>query len=243
MAGAGRSRPAWRTRSGHHGFGEPPPSTSGATPATTAADELALGFYGDSGFGATPTAPAPGWSGQRVNICPVGHRTWSLLDRGPDRSGLGARRTPPRDRPQGHLLADGHDRASRAGSSGPPTAPGAPAAVHRHGRGNASAPPSTWTAPADQRQPDHLIHHDPVTSAPPPQTTTMVNGTPPTTTTTITGADQRHQPTPSPSPPPTGSAPAPPSVPLERRHPGEQPRRAMVGADELAAGRRPRRRC
>ena len=39
---------------------------SGATPATTAPDELALGFYVDSGFGDTLT-PGSGWT-SRVNV-------------------------------------------------------------------------------------------------------------------------------------------------------------------------------
>jgi hypothetical protein len=44
--------------------------TSGATPATTADNELALGFYADSGFGDTLTAGS-GWTG-RAGIGPVG---------------------------------------------------------------------------------------------------------------------------------------------------------------------------
>jgi hypothetical protein len=43
--------------------------TSGATPATTAGNELALGFYADSGFGDTLT-PGAGYTG-RVNLAPT----------------------------------------------------------------------------------------------------------------------------------------------------------------------------
>ncbi len=44
--------------------------SSGSTPATTAANELALGFYADSGFGNTLT-PDPGYA-QRANVSPNG---------------------------------------------------------------------------------------------------------------------------------------------------------------------------
>jgi hypothetical protein len=44
--------------------------SSGATPATTAANELSVGFYADSGFGDTLT-PDPGYAG-RVNVAPDG---------------------------------------------------------------------------------------------------------------------------------------------------------------------------
>jgi hypothetical protein len=44
--------------------------SSGSTPATTAANELAVGFYADSGFGDTLTGD-PGYTG-RVNVAPAG---------------------------------------------------------------------------------------------------------------------------------------------------------------------------
>jgi hypothetical protein len=44
--------------------------SSGATPATTAANELSVGFYADSGFGDTLTA-GPGYAG-RVKVAPDG---------------------------------------------------------------------------------------------------------------------------------------------------------------------------
>jgi hypothetical protein len=43
--------------------------SSGATPATTGGNELAIGFYADSGFGDTLT-PGTGWAG-RVNVAPT----------------------------------------------------------------------------------------------------------------------------------------------------------------------------
>jgi hypothetical protein len=43
--------------------------TSGATPATTASNELAIGFYADSGFGDTLT-PGTGYT-SRVNVAPT----------------------------------------------------------------------------------------------------------------------------------------------------------------------------
>ena len=43
--------------------------SSGATPAATAGNELAIGFYADSGFGDTLTA-GTGWTG-RVNVSPA----------------------------------------------------------------------------------------------------------------------------------------------------------------------------
>ncbi len=47
-----------------------PSVASGATPATTGANELALGFYADSGFG-DALSPGAGWT-QRVNVSKVG---------------------------------------------------------------------------------------------------------------------------------------------------------------------------
>jgi len=44
--------------------------SSGSTPATTLANELAIGLYADSGFGDTLTA-GPGYTG-RANISPTG---------------------------------------------------------------------------------------------------------------------------------------------------------------------------
>ena len=44
--------------------------SSGATPATTAPNELSVGFYADSGFGDTLTGD-PGYTG-RVNVSPAG---------------------------------------------------------------------------------------------------------------------------------------------------------------------------
>jgi len=44
--------------------------SSGATPATTGGNELAIGFYADSGFGDTLT-PGTGWA-SRVNVAPTG---------------------------------------------------------------------------------------------------------------------------------------------------------------------------
>ena len=44
--------------------------SSGSTPATTAPNELAVGFYADSGFGDT-LAAGPGYT-SRVNTAPAG---------------------------------------------------------------------------------------------------------------------------------------------------------------------------
>ena len=54
--------------------------TSGATPATTAGNELALGFYADSGFGDTLT-PGTGYTG-RVNLAPTPDMELLIEDQG-----------------------------------------------------------------------------------------------------------------------------------------------------------------
>ena len=83
---------------------------SGATAATTAADELALGFYVDSGFGDTLT-PGTGFT-QRGNVSPDGDMEFLTEDA---LVGLGA--TPSASRWNGcqDRLADGHGRVQGIG--------------------------------------------------------------------------------------------------------------------------------
>jgi hypothetical protein len=52
--------------------------SSGATAATTAPNELSVGFYSDSGFGDTLTA-GPGYTG-RVNVAPDGDMEMFIED-------------------------------------------------------------------------------------------------------------------------------------------------------------------
>jgi len=54
--------------------------SSGATPATTAGNELALGFYADSGFGDTLT-PGTGYT-SRVNVAPTPDMELLIEDQG-----------------------------------------------------------------------------------------------------------------------------------------------------------------
>ena len=152
--------------------------SSGPTAATTAGNELAIGFYSDSGFGDTLTAGS-GYTA-RTNISDTGDMELLAEDQV-----VGAGATP------GAAVGTGAKTiwematvVFKAGSQAPPTAPNAPTGVTATA-GNASAVVS-WTAPASNGSPITSYTVTPYvgTTA---QTPTVVTGTPPATSTSVTG--------------------------------------------------------
>jgi hypothetical protein len=114
---------------------------SGATAATATGNELAIGFYGDSGFN-HPLTPGSGWT-VRGNVSPNGNMDLLTEDQvvaagaKPNAAvGAGASTT--------WLLGT---LVFKPGTAGPPTAPAAPSGVTATA-GNASATVS-WSAPAN----------------------------------------------------------------------------------------------
>jgi hypothetical protein len=152
--------------------------SSGATPATTGAGELALGFYADSGFGDTLTVGS-GWT-SRANVS----KTGDIEFLGEDQT-VGSGATPDATAGTGAkttwLMAT---VVLKAGSTAPPTVPGAPTAVTATA-GNASATVS-WTAPSNGGAAITSYTVTPYmgTTA---QTATTITGSPPATNATISG--------------------------------------------------------
>jgi hypothetical protein len=151
---------------------------SGATPPTTGENELAIGFYLDSGFG-DKLSGGPGFT-TRANVSPDGNI--ELLAQDADVP-LGATPNP----------AFGTGAATtwltstvvlRAGESGPPTAPTAPTGVSATA-GNASATVA-WTAPPTGSSPIARYTVTPYIGSA-AQTPTTVSGSPPAASATITG--------------------------------------------------------
>jgi hypothetical protein len=152
--------------------------SSGPTAATTAGNELAIGFYSDSGFGDTLTAGS-GYTA-RTNISKTGDMELLAEDQV-----VGAGATPSASAGTG--AATPWEMATvvfKAGSQAPPTAPAAPGSVTATA-GDQSAT-VTWTAPANGGSPITSYTVTPYvgTAA---QTPTVVTGSPPATTTTLTG--------------------------------------------------------
>jgi hypothetical protein len=151
---------------------------SGSTAATAAANELALGLYVDSGFGAT-LAAGSGYSG-RVNVSPTSDVEFIAEDQV-----VAAGATPNATVSTGAnttwLMAT---IVFKAGAAGPPTAPSAPTGVSASA-GNASATVS-WAAPSNGGSPITSYTVTPYigTTA---QAATTVSGSPPATSATVTG--------------------------------------------------------
>ena len=120
--------------------------SSGATAATTAGNELAVGFYGDSGFGDTVTS-ATGYT-QRVNTSP----TSTAMDQMVEDQVVGAGAKPNASAGTGAKTPWLMDTVVfKAAPSGPPQAPSAPTGVSAT-PGNQSATVN-WTAPSDGGSP------------------------------------------------------------------------------------------
>jgi len=152
--------------------------SSGAAQPTSGANELAIGFYLDSGFGDT----LGGGSGftTRANVSPDENIELLAQD-----AVVGAGATP---NPSFKTGADTTWLASTvvldAGESGPATLPAAPSSVDATA-GNASAA-LTWTAPANGNSPITSYTVTPYIGST-AQPATTVTGSPPATSATISG--------------------------------------------------------
>ncbi len=151
---------------------------SGATQPTTGANELAIGFYLDSGFGDTLS----GGSGYttRANVSPDGNVELLAQD-----AVVPAGATPNPAFNTGPMTTWLTSTiVLKAGESGPPRAPGAPTALLATA-GNASAT-VTWTAPSEGNSPITSYTVTPYTGTV-AQPATTVKGSPPASSATVTG--------------------------------------------------------
>ncbi|MEZ0089309.1 fibronectin type III domain-containing protein [Streptacidiphilus sp. EB129] len=151
---------------------------SGATPAATGSNELALGFYADSGFGDTLGAGS-GFT-QRVNVSP----TSDVEFLGEDQT-VQAGATPDAGFGTGGgtvWLATTVVLKSQAG--GAPSAPGAPT-ITGVSPGDTRATLS-WTAPPDDGSPITSYTVTPYAGGV-AQPATLLTGSPPATSTVVTG--------------------------------------------------------
>jgi Domain of unknown function (DUF1929)/Fibronectin type III domain len=153
--------------------------SSGATPATTGANELALGLYLDSGFEDT----LGGGSGYttRANVSPTGNIELLAQDAV---VGLGSAPNPTFSTGAKTVWLTSTVVLKASGEGSSPTAPGAPGAVTASA-GNASATVS-WAAPAENGSPITSYTVTPYIGSS-AQTPTIVSGAPPTPSATITG--------------------------------------------------------
>ena len=152
--------------------------SSGPTAATGAGNELAVGFYSDSGFGDSLTAGS-GYT-VRTNISNTGDMELLAEDQV-----VGAGATPAASAGTGaKTIWEMATVVFKGGSQAPPTAPAAPGSVTATA-GDKSAIVS-WTAPANGGSPitSYTITPYVGTTA---QTSTVITGTPPTTSADITG--------------------------------------------------------
>ncbi|HWX46206.1 MAG TPA: fibronectin type III domain-containing protein [Solirubrobacteraceae bacterium] len=150
----------------------------GATQPTTGANELAIGFYLDSGFDDT-LGGGPGYT-TRANVSPDGDIELLAQD------AIAAAGTTPN--PSFSTGAATTWLAStvvlKAGESGPPTVPGAPSTVTATA-GNTTAT-VTWTAPPSGNSPITSYTVTPYIGAA-AQTPTTLTGSPPATSATVSG--------------------------------------------------------
>ena len=149
--------------------------SSGPTPPTTAAGELAVGFYVDSGFGDTLTGGA-GFT-VRSNVSPAGDMELLVEDQV-----LGAGATPAAAAGTGANTV--WLMATVVFQSAQLTAPAAPAGVVAT-PGNASASVA-WTAPASGGSPITSYAVTPYVGSQ-AQPATVVTGSPPATNATVSG--------------------------------------------------------
>jgi Fibronectin type III domain/PQQ-like domain/Viral BACON domain len=153
-------------------------ATSGPTPATNAANELAVGFYVDSGWGAS-LVPSTGFS-PRTNVSPTGDMEFvvedAVVNQGATPSaGVGTTAGTV------WLMAT---LVFKSGVTSPPTVPGAPTGVVASA-GNGSANVS-WTAPSNGGSQITSYSVIPYINGV-AQSSTSVAGNPPATSATIAG--------------------------------------------------------
>jgi hypothetical protein len=155
--------------------------SSGATQPTSAANELAIGFYLDSGFGDTLGGGA-GYT-TRANVSPDGDIELLAQDALPA-AGATPNPTFTTGAATVWLTSTVVLRPQAGGEEPPPTVPGAPSAVTATA-GSASAS-VTWTAPANGGSPITSYTVTPYIGST-AQASTTVSGSPPTTAATIGG--------------------------------------------------------
>ena len=152
--------------------------SSGPTTATGAANELAVGFYSDSGFGDTLTAGS-GYTA-RTNISGTGDMELLAEDQA-----VGAGAKPAASAGTGaKTIWEMATVVFKAGSQAPPTAPAAPTSIAATA-GDKSAK-VTWSAPANGGSPITSYTVTPFVGSV-AQPTTVITGTPPATSATVTG--------------------------------------------------------
>jgi galactose oxidase-like protein/fibronectin type III domain protein len=153
--------------------------SSGATGASTAPGELAMGFYADSGFSNT-LAGDPGYS-VRSNVSPTSDMELLVQDRVLTSTGTTANPATATGANTPWLAATLVLKTSAPAAPTPPNTPNGVTASPGSGQATVS-----WTAPADGGSPITKYTVTPYigTTA---QTPTIVTGSPPATTTTITG--------------------------------------------------------
>ena len=150
--------------------------TSGPTAATNGANELAVGFYADSGFGNT-LSPGSGYS-VRSNVSPTGDMEVLTEDQV-----VPSGATPSASARTGQntvwLMATA---VLKSGAPVVPTVPGAPSnVVATAGNGSATV---TWAVPSDGNSPITYYTVTPYLSGA-AQTPVSVSGSPPPTTVTM----------------------------------------------------------
>jgi len=153
--------------------------SSGATAPTTAANEIAIGFYADSGFGDALVGD-PGYM-PRANTSPNGDMELFVED-GPVAAGATPNASVTTGARTVWLMSTVVFRSGSSGSA--PTAPGPPTGVTA-AAGDTTAAVS-WVAPSNGGSPITAYTVTPYVGAA-AQTPVTVTGNPPATGTTVTG--------------------------------------------------------
>ncbi len=153
--------------------------SSGATAPSTAAGELAIGFYADSGFSNNLAGDA-GYA-VRTNVSPTGDMELLAQDRILTNAGTTANATTSTGANTPWLAATIIFKASAPAAPSAPNAPGAVVATPGSGQATVS-----WTAPYDGGSAITKYTVTPYIGSN-AQTPTVVTGSPPATTATIDG--------------------------------------------------------